>query len=221
MATNVAATTAPEVWNGRTMPRSLSSQGPSRPRRPKPRSRATPPTVGGSTIGRRTSERTSALPGKWTRARSQASGTPRTRDSPSAQKDTRSDSRRASVTPGPVRWEPSSRHSVRARMPISGNSRNAIAIRAGTARAVGVRVPGARGLLIGGSRVRDRPAARLGPGAVRCGSPHGPGQVSRGAGHGCWKPASRRSFCASGVLSHLTKSAAASEFSDSFRVAAG
>jgi hypothetical protein len=39
--------------------------------------------------------------------------------------------------------------------------------------------------------------------------------------YGFWKPASRRSFCVSGVLSHFTKAAASLEFFDDFRVAAG
>ncbi|GAA2956230.1 hypothetical protein GCM10020227_24190 [Streptomyces flavovirens] len=64
IATKVAARTAPEVWNGSVSPKVSSSHGPSSPRRPKARRRATPPTVGGSTIGRRTRERTKALPGK-------------------------------------------------------------------------------------------------------------------------------------------------------------
>lgn len=103
MATKVAASTAPEVWNGRVIPKVSSSQGPSSPRRPKARRSATPPTVGGSTIGRSTRDRTNALPGKSTRASSQASGTPRTRERPRAQAETIRDSLSAWVVPGLVR----------------------------------------------------------------------------------------------------------------------
>ena len=226
MATKVAATTAPEVWNGRVMPKVSSSQGPSSPRRPKPSSSATPPTVGGSTIGSSTSERTSALPGKWTRASSQASGTPRTRDSPSAQKETSSESRSASVTPGLVRWAPSSPHSVRARMPTSGSSRNAMASSAGTARASGR--AGAGGAEAAHRRFQAAgvgrrsgcgagAAGRLLPGR---GAP-GHSRSVRSDGHGFWKPASRRIFCASGVLSQVTKRRRPRRASDGFRVAAG
>lgn len=42
-----------------------------------------------------------------------------------------------------------------------------------------------------------------------------------GAAYGCWKPASWRTFCASGVLSQATNAAAASVFLDCFSVAAG
>lgn len=103
IATKVAARTAPEVWKGSVMPNVSSSHGPSRPRLPKASSRATPPTVGGSTIGRSTSERTKVLPGNSVRASSQASGTPSTSDSPSAQKETSSDSFSAWVVSGLVR----------------------------------------------------------------------------------------------------------------------
>lgn len=148
MATKVAATTAPEVWKGRVIPKESSSQGPSSPRRPKPRSRATPPTVGGSTMGSSTSERTRALPLNLTRASSQASGTPRTSERPSAHRDTRSESFRASTTPGLPRCSPRSPHGVRTRIPISGISRNATASSAGSARATGGRVR-VRSLLTG------------------------------------------------------------------------
>ncbi len=103
IATNVAASTAPEVWKGSVIPKVSSSHGPSNPRRPKASSRATPPTVGGSTMGSSTSERTNALPRKGTRASSHASGTPSSKDSPSAQKDTSNERRSACVVPGLVR----------------------------------------------------------------------------------------------------------------------
>lgn len=157
IATKVAATTAPEVWNGSVIPKVFSSQGPSSPRRPKPRRSATPPTVGGSTIGRRTSERTSALPGNSIRASSQARGTPSRSERPRAQNETSRDSLSACVTPGLVRWVPRSAQEVRARMPIRGISRNATASSAGSARTAGVRAPGVRlrRALIGGSRDRS------------------------------------------------------------------
>lgn len=48
-----------------------------------------------------------------------------------------------------------------------------------------------------------------------------PRLFGRGAAYGCWKPASWRIFCASGVLSQATNAAAASLFLDCFSVAAG
>ncbi len=199
IATKVAATTAPEVWNGSTMPKVFSSQPPSSPRRPKPRSSATPPTVGGSTIGSSTSERTSALPGKLTRASSQASGTPSSSDSPSAQNETTSDSRSASRTSGLVRWVPRSFQGVRARMPTSGISKNAMATSAGTASARGVRVPGARSLPAGGgASVRGLLIGVPGIGAGRAGVrrraragplPRAGRSVRAAPDHGFWKPA--------------------------------
>src|SRR5438067_1861945 len=56
IATRVSARTAPAVVKGRWTPIEASA-GPSRPLRPKASSRATPPTTGGSTIGRVTSAR--------------------------------------------------------------------------------------------------------------------------------------------------------------------
>lgn len=194
IATKVAATTAPEVWKGSVIPKVFSSQGPSSPRRPKPRSSATPPTVGGSTIGSRTRERTNALPGKSVRASSQASGTPSSRERPSAQKETSRESLSAWVTPGLVRWVPRSAQDVRARIPINGISRNATASSAGIARATGVRTPGTRlrRALIGGSRNRSVRAGSLtlprSAGRPDCGRPdrtsrdRTPGTALRAAG---------------------------------------
>ena len=64
MATKVSAITAPAVVNGSVMPNRRSSHWPTSPRRPKASSRATPPTTGGSTIGKVTSARTRLRPGK-------------------------------------------------------------------------------------------------------------------------------------------------------------
>ncbi len=144
IATNVAATTAPEVWKGSVIPKVSSSHGPSSPRRPNASSSATPPTVGGSTMGSSTRERTNALPGNGTRASSQASGTPSSSESPSAHRETSSESRSASVVASAVRWSPSSPQEVRARMPTSGSIRNATASRAGTVSNRGARAPGVR-----------------------------------------------------------------------------
>ncbi|CAI4166363.1 hypothetical protein CCOS2040_14690 [Streptomyces albidoflavus] len=137
IATKAAATTAPAVWNGRVSPKVDSSHGPSTPRRPKASSRATPPTVGGSTMGSSTSERTSALPGNGTRASSQASGTPISSESSSAQPETTSDSRSAWVTCGVVRWWSREGQSVLASTPTSGSSRKATPTSAGTSSPAG------------------------------------------------------------------------------------
>lgn len=224
IATNVAASTAPEVWKGNVTPKVSSSHGPSSPRRPNASRRATPPTVGGRTIGSSTSERTNALPGKGTRASSQASGTPSSRESPSAHRETSSESRSASVVASAVRWSPSSSQEVRTRMPTSGSIRNATASRAGTVSSRGARAPAVRrpGRLIGVTSSGSE------CGAVRCpagpsdgtGLPGGTG-LRAGAGYGCWKPAPWRIFCAAGVESQATNAAAASLCSDVFRVAAG
>ncbi len=248
--TKVAATTAPAVWNGSCTPNQLSSHPPSRPRRPNPRSSATPPTVGGSTIGSSTRERTSALPGKSTRASSQASGTPSSRDRPSAQQETTSEIRRASTTPSEVRWVPSAPQEVRARMPAMGTSRKATARTAGTARASGTRRPGTGSRTRPGRRARPAPGPR--PGSVPGVRPRpsagvrsrpAPGfrsrctasrfmasrfMASRGSWrgrsvprYGCWKPASRRIFCASAPPSHFTKASASLVCFETFSVAAG
>ncbi|SCD62481.1 hypothetical protein GA0115235_1199168 [Streptomyces sp. DpondAA-F4a] len=56
------------------------------------------------------------------------------------------------------------------------------------------------------------PDAACPPGGRRC---------FRNTSYGCWKPASARIFCASGVDSHVTNAAAASLCFEVFRVAAG
>jgi hypothetical protein len=79
----------------------------------------------------------------------------------------------------------------------------------------GTRVPGARvrRRFIGGSWGSEDGRGSAGRSS---------GQPAHGSyGYGCWKPAAERIFCASGVLSHFTNAAAASAFSDVFRVAAG
>src|SRR5262249_2391061 len=77
MATNVSASTAPAVVKGRRMPRG-SRNWPSRPRRPKTESSATPPTTGGSTTGSSGRARSNERPGNTGRARVQARGSPST-----------------------------------------------------------------------------------------------------------------------------------------------
>ncbi len=62
--------------------------------------------------------------------------------------------------------------------------------------------------------------AKRGCPSPRTGQPPCPGR-ERGAAYGCWKPASWRIFCASGVLSQATNATAASLFLDCFSVAAG
>ncbi len=234
IATNVAASTAPEVWKGSVIPNVSSSHGPSRPRRPNASSSATPPTVGGSTIGSSTSERTNALPGNGTRASSHASGTPKSSERPSDQSETRRERRSAWVVGSAVRCAPRSPQEVRARMPTSGSIRNATASSAGTVSRSGARTPGVRrsagrfmvtswGGWRGGCPAGPSDGTGLpGRGAVRLRGRRAEARRSaRSAGYGCWKPAPWRIFCAAGVESQATNAAAASLCLDAFSVAAG
>src|SRR6185503_14870007 len=66
--TNVAARIAPVVVKGMRIPNTESSAWPNRPRRPKAKRSATPPTTGGRIIGRVVSARTTSRPRNGTRA---------------------------------------------------------------------------------------------------------------------------------------------------------
>src|SRR5205085_3933130 len=72
-----------------------SSWGPTRPRRPRARSRAVPPTTGGRTMGRVVRARTRLRPRYSTRACTPAKGTPRARARAVADTDVTRDRRRA------------------------------------------------------------------------------------------------------------------------------
>src|SRR5665647_1131299 len=142
MATNASATTAPAVVNGSETPKARSSHCPASPFLPKARSRATPPTTGGRTIGNMTSARTRLRPRKRTRASSHASGTPSNTETATAPREHTSESRRAVSTPGAVssagRW----RQGARTTSAMSGRARNATARTANGTKPVGAAAPG-------------------------------------------------------------------------------
>src|SRR5438874_7361085 len=152
MATNASATTTPVVVNGKLTPNVSYSQAPSSPRRPKTSSSAIPPTTGGSTSGTVTSARTSRRPGKSTRARSHASGTPTSRHARVASVAVCSDSRSAVRMPGWASRPGRVLHGARTTRPASGSTRNARPRPAGTISATGTRdVPRRRGTATGGA----------------------------------------------------------------------
>src|SRR3954447_21633920 len=124
IATNASATTTPAVVNGRLIPNAESSQLPTRPRRPKTSSSATPPTTGGSTSGTVTSARTRRRPGNSARASTQASGTPSSTQNPVATVAVCNDSRSAVSTPGSVSRCGSVAHGARISRPANGSTRN-------------------------------------------------------------------------------------------------
>src|SRR6266568_6048801 len=125
MATKVSAMMAPAVVKGRWIPKVVASQPPTRPRRPKASSKATPPTTGGSTMGNTVRARIADRPGKVIRAKVQASGTPRMSAIAVAENDASNDKRSAASTSG----EPSSCQAdvqgVRSSKPSSGMTKNA------------------------------------------------------------------------------------------------
>ena len=66
--TKVSAITTPAVVKGSVIPKPLSNSIPRRPRRPKARRRAMPPTTGGRTMGSVVKARSRFRPGNSTRA---------------------------------------------------------------------------------------------------------------------------------------------------------
>src|SRR4029077_822839 len=110
---------------------------PSNPRRPKASSRATPPTTGGKTIGRTVTARSTARPGKVSRAKVHASGTPKTRAIAVADKDASSDRRSAVRTSAERSWSKVAPQGVRSTRPISGTTKNAAPIPASTSKPTG------------------------------------------------------------------------------------
>src|SRR5438445_1500127 len=149
------------------MPKVVASQPPSRPRRPNASSRATPPTTGGRTMGSTVTARSTARPGKVSRARVQASGTPKTRAIAVADKEASSDRRSAVRTSGDRSWSQIALPGVRSTRPISGIRKNAAPIPASTSNATGAagRTPTAlwagkaiavQGWLAGAKEIRDK-----------------------------------------------------------------
>ena len=186
IATKVSAITTPVVVKGRVMPKAESSQEPTIPRRPSTSSSATPPTTGGSTSGRVTSARISRRPGSSVRASSQASGTPRTRETAVAAVAQISDSRRASQTALLVSCSDSPLHGARTRSPISGRTRNARPSSAGSNSVTGTRcepglrrAPRRRVPLRRGGAVAGSADASLAPPGPAPASPSRPGPVVR------------------------------------------
>ncbi len=139
MATKICAITTPTLVNGMVMPNQPSRYWPTTPRRPSTRSRATPPTTGGSTSGRVTRARNRDRPGKRVRASSQARGTPNSSDSAVVAVAVSTDRRRACRTAVSVSRSGRADQGARTSRPTSGRSRNRPAIPAGTSSAQDIR----------------------------------------------------------------------------------
>src|SRR6267143_2289361 len=137
IATKVSAIIAPAVVNGRWIPKVFASQPPSKPRRPKASSSATPPTTGGRTIGRTVTARSTARPGKVSRAKVHASGTPKTRAIAVADKDASSERRSAVRTSGERSCCQVDAHGVRSTRPTRGMRKNAAPTPANSRSATG------------------------------------------------------------------------------------
>src|SRR5919201_2798725 len=107
------------------------------PLRPKAVSRATPPTTGGSTIGSTVNARSTARPGKATRARIQASGTPNAIAMAVADSEASSDRRRAVSDSVEVSRAAASVQGARSSRPSSGSRKKATPSPASTVKAGG------------------------------------------------------------------------------------
>src|SRR5438132_3707702 len=125
IATNVSAMMAPAVVKGRWTPKVVASHPPTRPRRPKASSSATPPTTGGSTIGNTVRARNTDRPGKVSRAKVQASGTPRVIAIAVAENDASNDKRKAASTSAEPNCCQADAQGVRSSKPSSGMMKNA------------------------------------------------------------------------------------------------
>src|SRR5581483_6200274 len=136
-ATKASAIAAPALVNGSRTPKAESSHAPTRPRRPSAIRSATPPTTGGSTTGTRTMPRTSARPGKSTRACSHASGSPSAMQTAVAESEHTSESRRAASASPLASTEAASDQGARQRSAASGSARNPTASAPRTANARG------------------------------------------------------------------------------------
>src|SRR3569833_3890197 len=138
-ATNASATTTPAVGNGRVTPNQRYILCPSRPLRPRASSSATPPTTGGSTRGTVTSARTRRWPGKDTRARTHARGTPTSRQNRVARVAQTMESRSASRTSGRPSRVPIVDQGARSSRPTTGRTRKANPTTAGSTSTQGAR----------------------------------------------------------------------------------
>src|SRR5450631_149549 len=138
IATNVSATMTPAVVNGNVMPVHSSRSRPRMPWRPKARSRATPPTTGGSTNGSVTRARSTEIPRTRERARTQANDTPNTSDTAVAALAHTNDNLRASRTWLSANSRGRPRQGARTRSPAKGTSRNSAASNAGTPSGHGI-----------------------------------------------------------------------------------
>src|SRR5437879_1249937 len=125
IATNVSAMMAPAVVKGRWTPKVVASHPPTRPRRPKASSSATPPTTGGSTMGNTVRARNTDRPGKVSRAKVQASGTPRVSAIAVAERDASNDKRKAASTSAEPNCCQADAQGVRSSKPSSGMMKNA------------------------------------------------------------------------------------------------
>src|SRR6266851_595913 len=119
------------------MPKVVASQPPSKPRRPKASNRATPPTTGGRTIGRTVIARSTARPGKVSRAKVHASGTPKIRATAVADKEASRERRSAVRTSCDHSWSQAEPQGVRSTRPIRGITKNAAPTAASTKSATG------------------------------------------------------------------------------------
>src|SRR5438309_1958540 len=119
------------------MPKVVASQPPTNPRRPKASSKATPPTTGGRTIGNTVTARRTARPGKVSRAKVHASGTPKTRAIAVAENEASRERRRAVRTSGDRSWSQAAAHGVRNKRPSSGMTKNAAPTAASARSATG------------------------------------------------------------------------------------
>src|SRR2546423_13449658 len=148
------------------MPKADASQPPTNPRRPKASSKATPPTTGGRTIGNTVTARRTARPGKVSRAKVHASGTPKTRAIAVAENEASRERRSAVRTSGDRSWSQAAAHGVRSTRPTRGMRKNAAPTPANTrsaTRAAGRGLLGLRAgkaiagqrLLAGAKEIRD------------------------------------------------------------------
>src|ERR1700737_4249557 len=119
------------------MPKVVASQLPSKSRRPKASRSATPPTTGGKTIGSTATARSIARPGKLSRAKVHASGTPKTRAITVAENEASRERRSAVRTSGERSWSQVVDHGARSTRPISGITKNAAPMAASASNATG------------------------------------------------------------------------------------
>jgi len=138
IATKVSAMTTPAVVNGNWIPRAVYSHCPTNPRRPKAVNKMTPETTGGSSSGTITMARSTRVPGKISRASSQASGVPIKIAIAVAATEVTNEIRNASKATCEVKMAPNEPHGASASNPTNGITRKAIATRPGIKRNSGL-----------------------------------------------------------------------------------